>query len=44
MLKHPTIQSHPPLAITGRRNPDRLVSSVVDLRMYVIAIALGEIQ
>jgi hypothetical protein len=44
MLKHPTIRSHPPLAITGRRNPDRLVSSVVDLRMYVVAIALGEIQ
>ena len=34
----------PTLAIIGRRNPDRLVSSVVDLRMYVIAIALGVIQ
>ena len=33
-----------PLAIIGRENPDLTVSSVVDLRMYVIAIALGVIQ
>ena len=33
-----------PLAINGRVNPELRASSVVDLRMYVIAIALGEIQ
>ena len=32
------------LARIGRANPDRSASSVVDVRMYAVAIPLGEIQ